>query len=54
MSVYSLTEGTITKVAASVTSRLLKNLSRDTQFLVMDKIAGAVASATARGWLETL
>lgn len=47
MSVYSLTKGTITKVATSVTSRLLRNLSRDTQFLAMEKATGETAPTAA-------
>lgn len=47
MSIYTLQPGVITKVATSVTSRLLKNLSRDTQFLVMDKATGETAPTAA-------
>jgi hypothetical protein len=47
MSTITLTQGTITKIATSTTAKILRNLSRDVKFLVMDITTGAAAPTNA-------
>lgn len=52
--VYTISEGVVTQIFAAAMNKSLKNMTRDVKFFSTYREAGAVASATARGWLVTL